>query len=163
MQPWHIRPSTPADLAKVDTLLARSYPKLLKAAYPPSILVTALPLISRAQPELLATGTYYVAETAEGGIVAAGGWTPDKKHQDLGHIRHLVADDRMQGQGLGRAIVTHSLQVAADSGKTRMECWSTFPAVAFYAALGFVEVGPIDVPLREGITFPSVRMIKDPI
>ena len=51
----------PADLAAVDALLARSYPRLLAADYPPSVLVTALPLISRARPELLAVGTYWVA------------------------------------------------------------------------------------------------------
>ena len=57
-----IRPSTLSDLAAVDALLARTYPKLLKADYPPSVLVTALPLISRAQPKLLTCGTYYVVE-----------------------------------------------------------------------------------------------------
>ena len=39
-----------------------------------------------------------------------------------------------------------------------MECWSTCTAVRFYEAMGFRQVGPIDVPLRDGITFPSVRM-----
>jgi len=58
-----IRPSTSADLAAVDALLARVYPRLLKADNPPSVLVTALPLISRAQPGLLRCGTYSVAET----------------------------------------------------------------------------------------------------
>ncbi|MEO0865606.1 MAG: hypothetical protein AAFY39_13690, partial [Pseudomonadota bacterium] len=57
-----IRPSTKADMAAVDALLARTYPKLLKADYPPSVLVTALPVISRARPELLVCGTYYVAD-----------------------------------------------------------------------------------------------------
>ena len=60
---FHIRPGTRADLARVDALLSRSYPRLLKRDYPPSVLVTALPLISRAQPALLDSGSYYVAET----------------------------------------------------------------------------------------------------
>ena len=60
-----LRVATPADLAAVDALLARSYPRLLAADYPPSVLVTALPLISRARPELLASGTYYVVEDGD--------------------------------------------------------------------------------------------------
>ena len=67
-----IRPTTAADLAAVDALLARSYPKLLKADYPPSVLVTALPVIARAQPKLITCGTYYVVEE-DGQILGAGG------------------------------------------------------------------------------------------
>ena len=39
------------DLAGVDALLARAYPRLLKPDYPASVLVMALPIISRARPE----------------------------------------------------------------------------------------------------------------
>ena len=49
-------------MAAVDALLARSYPKLLKVDCSPSILVAALPIISRLRPELLVCDTYYVAE-----------------------------------------------------------------------------------------------------
>jgi len=80
-----IRPSTGDDLAATDALLARSCPKLLKADYPPSTLVLALPLISKIQPALLRSGTYYVAET-EATIVGAGGWTRDRRQAALGHI-----------------------------------------------------------------------------
>lgn len=44
-----LRPATLDDLAAVDRLLADSYPRLLAADYAPSVLVTALPIISRAQ------------------------------------------------------------------------------------------------------------------
>ena len=158
---FHIRPSTAGDLAKVDALLARAYPKLLKHDYAPSVLVTVLPLISRAQPALLRTGTYYVAETTDGSIVGAGGWTKDQKQTGLGHIRHVVSDDRLQRQGVGRALISHALDTARAAGIRQMECWSTFTGVAFYEAMGFRQLGPIDVPLRDGITFPSIRMMQD--
>ena len=67
-----IRPSNKADLPAVDALIARSYPKVLKVDYPPSILVTAFPIIARARPELLACGTYYVAQDGTA-ILGAGG------------------------------------------------------------------------------------------
>lgn len=155
-----IRPTTKADLAAVDALLARTYPKLLKADYPASVLVTALPVISRAQPDLLACGTYYVVEDA-GVILGAGGWTRDRKDRSLGHIRHVVTDDRALRRGVGRLLMTHCFDVARNAGVTRMECWATRTAVPFYAAVGFQEVGLIDVPLGAGISFPSVRMMRD--
>ncbi|MEL7099581.1 MAG: GNAT family N-acetyltransferase [Pseudomonadota bacterium] len=154
-----IRPSTAADLAAVDALLARSYPKLLKADYPPSVLVTALPIISRARPELLSCGTYYVAEE-DGVILAAGGWTPDRIDRAKGHIRHVVTDDRVLRRGVGRGLMVRSFEEARRAGVCEMECWATYTAVSFYEAMGLKVIGPIDVPLADGITFPSIRMAR---
>mmetsp|Transcript_27694 Transcript_27694/g.51519 ORF Transcript_27694/g.51519 Transcript_27694/m.51519 type:complete len:160 (+) Transcript_27694:143-622(+) len=156
----HVRPSTLADLAAVDALLARSYPKLLKADYPPSVLVTALPLISRAQPDLLACGTYYVAEE-DAAVLGAGGWTPDRKVPGLAHIRHVVTDDRALRRGVGRALMARCFDDARAAGRTRMECWATLTAEPFYQAQGFESLGPMNVPLRGGIDFPSIRMMRD--
>ncbi|APX10945.1 GNAT family N-acetyltransferase [Tateyamaria omphalii] len=155
-----VRPTTKADMAAVDALLARSYPKLLKADYPPSVLVTALPIISRAQPELLVCGTYYVVEE-EGAVLGAGGWTPDRRVRGLGHVRHLVTDDRALRRGVGRRLMEHCFAVATAHGVLQMECWATRTAVPFYKAVGFRDVGLIDVPLAGGISFPSVRMMRD--
>lgn len=156
----HVRPTTRADLAAVDALLARTYPKLLKADYPPSVLVTALPVISRAQPDLLACGTYYVVEEA-GTILGAGGWTRDRSDPSLGHIRHVVTDDRALRRGVGRRILTHCFETARDAGVHRMECWATLTAVSFYAAVGFEDRGAMEVTLQGGIAFPSRRMMRD--
>lgn len=155
-----VRPSTKADLAAVDALLARSYPKLLKADYPPSVLVTALPLISRAQPDLLVCGTYYVAEE-DGVILGAGGWTPDRRDPALGHIRHVVTDDRALRRGVGRALMERSFADARAAGVRRMSCSATRTAEAFYQAQGFVTLGPMEVPLTGGIAFPAIRMMRD--
>ncbi|WP_415403742.1 GNAT family N-acetyltransferase [Tateyamaria sp. SN3-11] len=155
-----IRPSTKADMAAVDALLARTYPKLLKADYPPSVLVTALPIISRAQPQLLTCGTYYVADEG-GAILGAGGWTPDRKVAGLGHIRHVVTDDRALRRGVGRALMERSFAEARAAGMTRMECWATLTAERFYQAVGFETLGPMDVTLQGGISFPSLRMMRD--
>ncbi len=154
---FQIRPSRDSDLAAVDALLARSYPKLLKADYPPSVLVTALPIISRARPELVGCGSYFVAEEA-GGIIGAGGWTRDGRRADLGHIRHVVTDDRALRRGVGRAILSCALDSARDAGIAELECWSTRTAEPFYAALGFAAEGPMEVSLAPAVRFPAVRM-----
>ena len=155
-----LRPTTMADLAEADALLARSYPKQLKEAYPPSVVVTALPLLARAQPGLVASGHYYAA-LAEGRIVGVGGWSMDRRAPGLGHVRHVVTDDRLVRRGIGRAVLTHALAAARGEGIVRMECHATRNGVPFYAALGFVEVGAMEVPLQPGITFPAVRMVLD--
>ena len=69
-----VRPTTRTDIPAVDALLARSYPVLLKPDYASSVLVTAVPLICRAQPVLVCCGTYY--GVFDGNVlVGAGGWT----------------------------------------------------------------------------------------
>lgn len=155
-----VRPTVASDLAAVDALLARSYPRLLKADYPPSVLVTALPLISRANPALLACGTYYLAEDNAGAVIGAGGWTRDRKDPELGHIRHVVSDDRALRRGVGRAILSRVFATARAAGCRRLECWSTRTAEPFYTAMGFSAQGPMEVPLAPGITFPAIRMTR---
>jgi GNAT superfamily N-acetyltransferase len=160
-----VRVADPSDLAAVDDLLSRSYPALLKHDYPPSVLVTVLPLISRANPVLLRSGSYFVAEL-EGGVVGAGGWTfrsPVGQHggESLGHIRHVVTDHRRTRQGIGNAVMEAVFETARSSGATELEALSTRTAVPFYAALGFAKRGEVQVPLGPaGLPFAAERMLK---
>ncbi|MGV6848050.1 MAG: GNAT family N-acetyltransferase, partial [Marinibacterium sp.] len=155
-----IRTATMADLAGVDALLARAYPRLLKPDYPPSVLVTALPLISRANPVLLRSGSYFVAQAPDGAIVGAGGWTRDGRVGGLGHVRHVVTDDRVVRRGIGRAVLSQVFDTATDAGMTRLDCWSTRTAVRFYTALGFELRGEMDLLLAPGITFPAIALTR---
>lgn len=156
-----IRKSRPADLAAADALFAESYPVLLRDDYPPSVRVLALPLIARAQPHLLSSGTYYVAEDENGRLVGAGGWTRSPRRRDIGQVRHVVTDYRLTRKGIGRALMTHIFETARAAGVGHLQCQSTRTAVPFYAACGFRELGPIEVPLRPGIAFPAVAMERD--
>ncbi|MEM6386153.1 MAG: GNAT family N-acetyltransferase [Pseudomonadota bacterium] len=161
-----IRASTQADLHRVDALLARSYPALLKSAYPASVLVTAIPLISKAQPHLLASGTYFVVTDGEE-IVGAGGWTRASPRarghaKNAGaHIRHVVTDHRLVRAGIGRRLMHHIFATARQAGVTRLECLSTLMAEPFYQAVGFETVAPVTLNLRAGIDFPVVQMRHD--
>ena len=121
---FSVRIATKRDIAAVDALLARAYPRLLKADYPPSTLVMALPMISRAQPDLVSSGTYYLVEHA-GELLGAGGWTTQAPGQGgtthgVGHVRHVVTDDRATRRGVGRALVSHICIVARSHGLRRL-------------------------------------------
>lgn len=158
MTEFCIRPATRADTAAVDALLQRSYPRLLKADYPPSVLVGALPAMTRAQPALMNSGTYYVAEATDGHILGAGGWTPHKTREGWGNVRHLVTDDRALRRGVARSIMEHSFAKARGAGAVALECWATLTAVPFYEAVGFHQIGPMVVQLQGAIDFPAIRM-----
>ena len=95
MSDLSVRVATAADIVAVDTLLARSYPALLKVDYAPSVMVAALPVITKARPELVTSSTYFVAEV-DSQVVGAGGWTAHAPTggavPGLGHVRHVQAD-----------------------------------------------------------------------
>ncbi len=158
-----LRPAMQQDIAAVDALLARAYPRLLRPDYPPSTLVMAIPLISRAQPALVTCGTYYLVEE-NGALLGAGGWTPNAPGKGntitrgVGHIRHVVTDDRATRRGVGRALMDHIFADAKGQGLRRLNCLSTLTAEPFYAAMGFKRLAPITVPLAAGIDFPAVEM-----
>ena len=168
-----LRHATPADLAAVDGLLARSYPRLLAPDYPPSVLVLAVPIISRARPELLASGRYWVAEDAAGRVIGAGGWSGHAPSPGDGsggvagrlaavaHVRHVATDPDVVRQGVGRALMARVMDEVRAAGFVAMDCMSTRTAVPFYAAVGFREIGPIVVSLAPAIDFPAVQMVCD--
>ena len=158
-----LRSATAADIAGIDALLARAYPRLLKSDYPPSLLVMAIPRIARAQPGLVTCGTYHVATDDEGRILAAGGWTRARTQEGgppTGQVRHVVTDDRLTRRGLGRAILARVIDEARAQGMTRLDCLSTLTGVPFYRALGFGGDRRVTVSLGTGIDFPVIAMTR---
>jgi GNAT superfamily N-acetyltransferase len=157
MAEFTVRLARPDDLMQLDQMMARSYARQLKADYPPSTLVMALPLISRAQPRLLGSGRYFVAEIGGGEIIGAGGWS--RAHDPrLGHVRHLVTHYRHTRQGVASAIIGTVLEAASSEGVQRLDCQSTLTAAPFYRSVGFEGDERIEIELRPGIRFPAIAM-----
>ncbi|ACL61142.1 GNAT family N-acetyltransferase [Methylobacterium nodulans] len=160
-----LRPAQPEDADAVEALLAASYPVLMRSAYDADLLARALPIMLRASPTLLRSGTYHVAQTAEGQLVGAGGWTlarpgaPAPIDPTLGHIRHFATHPAWTRRGIGRALLARCAADAQAAGVRQFECWSSRVAVAFYAAFGFRIVEPILVAMGPEVEFPAVRML----
>lgn len=158
----HIRPSTLADAPGVTTLLGRSYPAMMAVAYEPQVLAGVLPLITRANPDLLACGTFYVAE--EGGIiVGCGGWTfaepgTGKTAFGLAHIRHFAVDPDQARRGIGRAIFEACARTAAAEGAERFQALSALNAQSFYETMGLKRIEDVRVPMGSDIVFPAALM-----
>ena len=152
-----------ADAPEVEALLKDCYPVLMAAAYPPEILLVALPLMTQANPTLLGSGRYYLARDNSGRLVGAGGWSPEdpatkKMSANLGHIRHFAVLPEAAGQGIGRALFNHCLKESESEGVTAFNCCSSLNAEGFYAALGFRDQGPVSVPMGEAGDFPALLM-----
>ena len=160
-----VRPATPDDAATVSAILAASYPALMRGAYDQALLVRALPLITRANPHLLASGTYYIAfEGSE--AVACGGWShrppeADRGEPGLAHIRHFATHPDWTGRGAGRAIFERCEAEARAAGFRRFICYSSRNGEPFYAALGFRRVREILVPMGPQLRFPSILMVRE--
>ncbi len=161
--PFMIRPATPADGPAVDALLQASYPELMRAAYEPAVLAPALSHMTRANPALLASGTFYLASSAAGSIIGCGGWTAvrpgtGEREGGLAHIRHFATHPAWAGKGVGRALFERCAAEAAAAGLHAFECFASLNAEAFYAALGLQRVRRMDLELAPGVRFPVIRM-----
>lgn len=163
-----IRIARPDDLAAVETLLGRSYPRLLRADYPPSVMVTVVPVLARARPELLASGRYFLVEDIDGRILGAGGYSlagsgprgtsAASGAPALAQIRHVATDPEALRKGVGRRLMQANFTAAAAEGVQRFDCLSTLTAVPFYKALGFQEIAPAQIAVLPGMAFPVMRM-----
>lgn len=150
--------------AGVSALLQASYPVLMEPAYNEAVLAPALELMTKANPVLLASGTFYVAESHDGLVVGCGGWTREpppgdnRVAEDLGHIRHFATHPDWTARGIARAIYDACEADARSAGINSFECYSSLNAEGFYLAVGFESIRKIDAELAPGVVFPGVLM-----
>ncbi len=159
-----IRRAAPADAAAISALLSASY-RRIGEAYDPEAFEKALPLMANANPKLIASQTYYVAEI-EGSLAGCGGWTLERPGTGeviggVGHIRHFATHPDHARKGVARALLDHCLAEARERGLSVMMSNSTLPAVAFYASAGFGKVAAIEVEMGPGVVLPAVEMRLD--
>lgn len=157
-----VRVATTKDMQGIETLLRRSYSSLMSSAYGADVLALALPAMTRAKPDLVASGIFYVAETA-GSIVGCGDWTSappgDGVTVDgLARARHFAVDPDQAGTGIGRAIFERVSNDACAVGAVRIQALSSLNAEPFYKRMGLDRLDLIIVPMGPGIEFPVVLM-----
>jgi len=159
VEPFGVRVAEPGDRAAIDTLLEASYPVLMAGAYDAAVLEVTLPLMTRANPVLLSSGTFYVAVVGGECVVGGGGWSRERPGSGAvvpgeGHIRHFGTHPNWTGRGVGRAIYERCASDACAAGIERFECYASLNAEAFYAAMGFtrrerthVRMGSLSLPV----------------
>jgi N-acetylglutamate synthase-like GNAT family acetyltransferase len=159
---YSIRAARPADFDAVSAVLLASYTTLLVGYYDRDLLDQALPLMTKSNPTLLASGTYYVAETRTHTLAGCGGWSMERPGsgetiQGEGHIRHFATHPEWLGRRVGASLMARCL-ADAEPLIHQMHCYSTLNAEPFYRACGFETIGPIEVPVGRALKFPAMLM-----
>jgi GNAT superfamily N-acetyltransferase len=185
----HIRPATSTDIPVLRDLIEASVRGLQAKDYSPSQIDSALATVFGVDTQLIADGTYFVAENVgatvpvvQGGppklsIAGCGGcskrktlyggdqWSGreaallDPQH-DAAKIRAFFIHPEFARRGIGSMILEACENAAQAAGFTRLEMGATLTGVPLYKARGYVALEDLDVPLANGETLPIVRMEK---
>ena len=177
-----IRKALPADVPRLLEIIDASVRGLQSNDYSPAQIEGALQSVYGVDSQLIADGTYFVAEISgpqnEPLIVACGGWSRRKTlfggdqyasredslldpARDAAKIRAFFVHPDWARQGIGTLILEACENAAREAGFTRLEMGATLSGVAFYRAKGYAEVENHSVPLNNGETLPIVRMKKE--
>jgi GNAT superfamily N-acetyltransferase len=175
-----VRKAVAADVPRLREVIEASVRGLQAEDYSPAQIEGALQSVYGVDSQLIADGTYLVAEVAgaeKSEIVGCGGWSKRKTLYggdqfsgredsllDPGHdaakIRaFFVLPDRARC-GIGSLILEVCEKAAVQAGFSRLEMGATLSGVAFYRAKGYTAVENQDVLLANGEMLPIVRMAK---
>jgi GNAT superfamily N-acetyltransferase len=176
----HIRKATPADVPRLREVIEASVRGLQAADYSPAQIDGALQSIYGVDSQLIADGTYFVAEVTESQkpeIIACGGWSKRKTlyggdqyaaredslldpKLDAAKIRAFFVHPKWARRGIGSLILDACETAALEAGFTRLEMGATLSGVAFYKAKGYTAVENQQAALDNGEVLAIVRMGK---
>jgi len=161
-QGWTLRAATPGDARAVSALLGRSYTDDWARHYEPALVAALRPRLVRANPGLLASGTYYLAVTDDGLPVGCGGWSREAAHTGdieagVAHIRHFATDASWIRRGIASMMLTRCIAEVGGEGVTTLFADSARGAAAFYERFGFENMGP-SAPTMGGHVLPGFTM-----
>ena len=176
-----LRKAVARDIPRLREVIDASVRGLQAGDYSPTQIEGALQSVYGVDSQLIADGTYFVAEIPEAPgmqIVACGGWSKRKTlyggdqyagredslldpTRDAAKIRAFFVHPRWARQGIGSRILDACEQAAMAAGFTRLEMGATLSGVAFYRAKGYSELENQAVPLGNGEALPIVKMARE--
>jgi GNAT superfamily N-acetyltransferase len=175
-----IRKAEAADVSRLREIIDVSVRGLQSNDYSPAQIEGALQSVYGVDSQLIADGTYLVAEDISlpnPAIIACGGWSKRKTlyggdqyagredslldpSRDAAKIRAFFVHPQWARRGIGSMILAACEDAALAAGFGRLEMGSTLSGVAFYKAKGYTEVECQNVPLSNGEILPIVKMTK---
>ena len=173
-----LRLATEGDIRALHVLVEASVRGLQAEDYSPAQIEGALGTVLGVDTQLIADGTYFVAEYLDGKRLAGcGGWSkrktlfgadrgPGREPEllnpaiDAAKVRAIFVHPDFARQGLGSLILATVEDAARAAGFRYFEMGSTLTGVPLYRLKGYIEVERIGVPLWNGETLPVVRMVK---
>jgi GNAT superfamily N-acetyltransferase len=171
-----LRQAILADQAELEALIARSARTLGARDYTSRQIEGALRGAFGVDTQLIADGTYFVAESS-GRIVGCGGWSRRRTlfgsnagvgrddseldpRTEPARIRAFFVDPGCARQGIGRALLERCEAEARAHGFSRLELMATFGGMRLYEALGYRSQRPVQYELAPGLTIEFVPMGK---
>jgi GNAT superfamily N-acetyltransferase len=177
-----VRKATASDVPRLREVIEASVRGLQAADYSPAQIEGALRSVYGVDSQLIADGTYLVAEVVESGaakaeIVGCGGWSKRKTlyggdqyaaredslldpGRDAARIRAFFVHPEWARRGIGTLILETCETAAREHGFTRAEMGATLSGIAFYQAKGYAALENSEVALGNGEVLPILRMAK---
>lgn len=177
-----VRKATERDVPRLSAVIEASVRGLQARDYSPAQIEGALRSVYGVDSQLIADGTYLVAEVVHPDgtkpeIVACGGWSKRKTlyggdqylgredslldpERDAAKIRAFFVHPQWARRGIGGLILEACENAAVTAGFTRLEMGATLSGVEFYRARGYAAIENLEVRLGNGEVLPIVRMAK---
>jgi GNAT superfamily N-acetyltransferase len=178
-----VRKAVADDVPGLRELIEASVRGLQAEDYSLAQIDGALKTVYGVDSQLIADGTYFVAEVEESDsgkreIVGCGGWSKRKTlyggdqyagredsllepGRDAAKIRAFFVHPARARRGIGSMILEACEEAAIAGGFTRLEMGATLSGMAFYRAKGYVAVEHQAVPLGNGESLAIVKMSKE--
>jgi GNAT superfamily N-acetyltransferase len=171
-----IRLAVAGETALLERLIANSARQLGKGFYHDRETEAAIQYVFGVDSELVADGSYFVAEVA-GQIVGCGGWSRRRTlfggdrfasremglldpEVDAARIRAFFTAPGWERRGIAKRLLQACEAAASEAGFVRMALMATLPGVPFYAAQGYVPEAPIEHRCGE-VSVRFVPMTKE--
>jgi GNAT superfamily N-acetyltransferase len=176
-----IRKAESKDIPLLQGLIAASVKALQADDYSEAQMAGALQGVFGVDSQLIADGTYLVAEARDGSggweIAGCGGWSKRKTlyggdawtgredtllepGKDAAKIRAFFVHPAWARRGVGTRILEACEKAAQNAGFTRYEMGATLTGAKLFGARGYVARERIEVPLKNGEKLPVIRMEK---
>lgn len=172
-----LRRAIAGDGAAIRAVMAASARELSRGFYSDAQIPGVVAHVAVLDEQLIADGTYFVVEDADG-MCACGGWSyRDKLFSgggaaaggagrlrpglDPARIRAMFVHPRAARRGLGRRILEAAEADARAAGFTCAELMATAPGEPLYAVAGYRVLERVEVVLPDGGTIACARMRKD--
>ena len=181
-----IRQATPTDVPQLTDLIHDSVRQLQTEDYTEIQRELALKHVFGVDSQLIADGTYLVAEPVDSqaaaelslpAIAGCGGWSKRKTlyggdvythredslldpAKDAAKIRAFFIHPAWARRGVGTFILNACEQAATEAGFTRYEMGATLTGAKLFGAKGYVAIRRIELAMPQGEILPVIHMEK---
>lgn len=171
-----LRVATAADLPALRELIPASVRELGRGHYTPEQIESAIRHVFGVDTQLVADGTYFVAEVGDA-IAGCGGWSrrrtlfggdqmksgPDPlldPAREPARIRAFFVRPELARRGVGSCLMEACIRAARADGFRALALAATLPGEPLYRAFGFEPSERIDTLLPDGVTVPFILMSR---